>query len=255
MILRRLAEGVRQQDWFTVVVEVLIVVVGIIIGLQVDDWNEARKERAEERLLLERIRDDLLLDIGTLDLRTAFWAEVYEYGTQVLRYAESGKRGEATDWDLILAYYQASQIWPYSTHDTAYEEVRGAGQLGLISSLDLRTTLARYYAGPANEFFLWDVQPAYRIHVRRVTPFVVQYYIWNNCISVSAEVQEFYDCPSAVGESEAESIITALSNNSELVLDLRMWMTDSLIVIAVGKERRENARAMAASIEALLSDK
>ena len=44
MILRRLAEGVRQQDWFTVVVEVLIVVVGIFLGLQVDDWNEGRQD-------------------------------------------------------------------------------------------------------------------------------------------------------------------------------------------------------------------
>lgn len=49
MILRRLAEGIRQQDWFTFVVELLIVVVGIIIGLQVDDWNEMRKDRLEER--------------------------------------------------------------------------------------------------------------------------------------------------------------------------------------------------------------
>jgi len=39
MILHRLAEGVRAQNWFTVIVEVLIVVVGIFLGLQVDDWN------------------------------------------------------------------------------------------------------------------------------------------------------------------------------------------------------------------------
>ena len=29
MILRRMANGIRHQDWFTVVLEVLIVVVGI----------------------------------------------------------------------------------------------------------------------------------------------------------------------------------------------------------------------------------
>ena len=40
MILRRLAEGIREQNWFTVVLEVLIVVVGIFIGLQVDDRNK-----------------------------------------------------------------------------------------------------------------------------------------------------------------------------------------------------------------------
>ena len=61
MILRRLADGIRQQDWFTVVVEVLIVVVGIFLGLQVDDWNEARKDRIDEQLFITRLHGDILL--------------------------------------------------------------------------------------------------------------------------------------------------------------------------------------------------
>ncbi len=61
MILRRLADGIRQQDWFTVVVEVLIVVVGIFLGLQVDDWNEARKDRIDEQEFITRLHGDLLL--------------------------------------------------------------------------------------------------------------------------------------------------------------------------------------------------
>jgi hypothetical protein len=43
MILRRMADAIRQQNWFTVVIEVFIVVVGIFIGLQVDDWSQSRK--------------------------------------------------------------------------------------------------------------------------------------------------------------------------------------------------------------------
>ena len=42
MILRRLAEAIQQQNWFVVLLEVMIVVVGIFIGLQVDDWNQER---------------------------------------------------------------------------------------------------------------------------------------------------------------------------------------------------------------------
>lgn len=57
--MRRLAAGIRQQDWFTVVLEVLIVVVSIIVGLQVDGWNEGRKDRIEERAYLERLSLDL----------------------------------------------------------------------------------------------------------------------------------------------------------------------------------------------------
>ena len=42
MILNRLAKGIKNQDWFVVVLEIFIVVIGIYIGLQVDDWNKAR---------------------------------------------------------------------------------------------------------------------------------------------------------------------------------------------------------------------
>jgi hypothetical protein len=59
MILNRLAQGIKQQDWYTVLLEILIVVVGIFIGLQVDDWNTARLERQEERAYLQRIQLEL----------------------------------------------------------------------------------------------------------------------------------------------------------------------------------------------------
>lgn len=58
MILRRISENVRSQNWFAVAVEFVIVVVGVFMGLQVQDWNEARKERIEERELLGRLYEE-----------------------------------------------------------------------------------------------------------------------------------------------------------------------------------------------------
>ncbi|MBU1188317.1 MAG: hypothetical protein KKC01_04725 [Gammaproteobacteria bacterium] len=55
MILRRLATALRQQDWFTVMVEILIVVLGVFIGIQVANWNDARIERIQETAILERL--------------------------------------------------------------------------------------------------------------------------------------------------------------------------------------------------------
>ncbi len=60
MIIKRLATGIKNQDWFVVIVEVMIVVVGIFIGLQVDDWNEGLQKQAEIDLKLERIKQDAL---------------------------------------------------------------------------------------------------------------------------------------------------------------------------------------------------
>ena len=58
MILRRLTEALRKQDWFTVVIETLIVVFGVFIGLQVNNWNAARVERDSEQVLLMRLQEE-----------------------------------------------------------------------------------------------------------------------------------------------------------------------------------------------------
>tara|TARA_R110000796_G_scaffold57279_1_gene132312 strand:+ start:720 stop:992 length:273 start_codon:yes stop_codon:yes gene_type:complete len=47
MIFQRLATSIREQDWFTVAVETLIVVFGVFIGLQVNNWNAASQDRAQ----------------------------------------------------------------------------------------------------------------------------------------------------------------------------------------------------------------
>lgn len=42
MLLRRLGEALANQNWFVVIIEVLVVVDGIFIVLQVDDWSDYR---------------------------------------------------------------------------------------------------------------------------------------------------------------------------------------------------------------------
>lgn len=42
--------------------EIVLVVLGILIALQVNNWNEARKERIQEKLLIQSIISDLKMD-------------------------------------------------------------------------------------------------------------------------------------------------------------------------------------------------
>jgi len=47
MILRRVTEHVKAQNWLAVGIDFLIVVVGVFIGIQVANWNEGRIERIQ----------------------------------------------------------------------------------------------------------------------------------------------------------------------------------------------------------------
>lgn len=58
MILSRLTKAVREQNWFAVALEFVIVISGVAIGFQITAWNETRQDEAREALVLERLQTD-----------------------------------------------------------------------------------------------------------------------------------------------------------------------------------------------------
>jgi hypothetical protein len=58
MILERLRRAIREQNWFAVVLEICIVVLGVVIGFQVTAWGQARGDRAQEQVYLRQLAAD-----------------------------------------------------------------------------------------------------------------------------------------------------------------------------------------------------
>ena len=59
MILRRLVAHLKDQHWTGVFIELAIVVLGVFLGMQVSNWNEARIERERTTLVLDTFRADM----------------------------------------------------------------------------------------------------------------------------------------------------------------------------------------------------
>jgi hypothetical protein len=62
----------------------------------------------------------------------ADWAKVIRYGETAGAFAERGELADASPWKTVLAFYQASQMLPFSLDDTTYQELNSAGDPGLI---------------------------------------------------------------------------------------------------------------------------
>ena len=60
MILRRLTTAFRKQDWFTVLIETLIVVLGVFLGLQAQQWASDRERRAMEAAYITRLHEEVV---------------------------------------------------------------------------------------------------------------------------------------------------------------------------------------------------
>ena len=146
MILRRLAEAIREQNWFTVVLEVLIVVVGIFIGLQVDDWNEARKDRALELQYLIRLHQDIQSDIDNFrELERIF--EIKASIAKDLRDQTVATLLEREPKDLMRDLVFSSYVALPAIQSATFDELSSTGRLALIQDVTLLGALSNYYTG------------------------------------------------------------------------------------------------------------
>jgi len=146
MILRRLVENLRRRDWSTVTLEVLIVVLGVFIGIEVANWNEARKERDLEQALVDR----LIADFERIETRLEesilrygeFLAAIVEVRNQV-----GSNRSPQTDEDRArfqraLGDIMGSRI-PAGRSPT-YVEMLSSGVFDVLQDDELKRLLIDY---------------------------------------------------------------------------------------------------------------
>lgn len=229
----------RRHNWTASIIELLIVALGILLALQVSNWNQDRLDRARADRYLQRIHSELLSDRKTIEETKALWRTVSAYGLAAITHGERGDLVDQSNWKTVLAYYHASQLKTIELEDTTFSEMRDSGDLGLIVDEELRKRLADHYrmTGIGTRAMILKHDPIYRSQVRGLTPWQVQEYIWASCFKqLKGTMQEYLDCPSPISEKQAASILAEYAKSGDLLHNLRYWMSTlkvSLIVIDV----------------------
>lgn len=256
MALARLATRLRAHDWTAAAIELVIVVAGILIALQVSNWNDARHDRARADTYYRRLHEGLVADRASMDHTLAFWRQVAAYGRAAMANAETGARVDDSNWKTVLAWYQASQLMPFELEDTAFTEMRGTGDLRLIRDEGLRSRLSDYYrlTSTGMRANILRHEPLYRQQIRGLTPWSVQQYIWEKCFGqLQGTRQKLIDCPAPIDEDAAGALLAVYRGNTELLQNLRFWQSALKVSEIVIADSRRNVEPLAAEVEAARS--
>jgi hypothetical protein len=224
----RLLRRLREHDWLAAMIELAIVVVGILLALQVSNWNQDRVDRERGARFVVRLRAELLSDHASMDEALAFWRQVGAYGERAMAHSEQGTLVANDAWKTVLAYYQASQLYPFELEDTTFLEMRDAGGLALIADEALRKRIADYYrmAGSGLRANILYHHPEYRQEIRGLTPWHVQEYIWSSCFrQLEGASQELIDCASPLTGAKASKLLETYRASPTLLPHLREWMS------------------------------
>jgi hypothetical protein len=126
MILRRLSEHLKAQNWTAVALDFAIVVTGVFIGIQVSNWNDVRREHALERQYLDRLSSDIRLSARRAEDNMASHMRQVEWQSVMLEALESCTLDDETRSDFARGVIRIGQ---------------STGRIGVISNLELRRAL------------------------------------------------------------------------------------------------------------------
>ncbi|WP_191860300.1 DUF6090 family protein [Hanstruepera ponticola] len=119
--------------------EIILVVIGILIALQINNTNEAKKERAKELNYLKNIKTDLNLTITELDLFISTRNSQIEAAKRIIEHFD-GKPIEdynAFNKDIVDIY-----TWQrFFLIDNTFQELTNSGNLAIISNDSIKNAL------------------------------------------------------------------------------------------------------------------
>ena len=141
MILRRIIEHVKEQNWTAIAIDFAIVVLGVFVGIQVSNWNAARIEERGARDAMQRLEADLRTSVERTQSSIEYLTENVRYSDLVFDRLRECQLPEGDRDAFATGLYRLGKIVPARFVRTTYDELRESGRLGLIGSAELRNEL------------------------------------------------------------------------------------------------------------------
>ena len=127
--------------------EIILIVIGILIALQINTWSEDRQDRKAEREIISGLQNEFILNSKLLSEVKARLEKTESCSYQLM---ELMKRDAAdlSEHDLDYLVFWSVEHGPFSPSNNVLTEVLQTGKLGLIRDRELK-----------NSLFDWDRMP------------------------------------------------------------------------------------------------
>jgi hypothetical protein len=227
MLLRRVIEHVREQNWTAIGIDFVIVVVGVFVGIQVANWNASLADERLGRAYASRLEADLEADLAWQRSLAAYYQAVLgsvESANALLADPQSDAQ------QLVVNLYRASEINYRAPSRATWDEIVSSGHTALLQR-EVARSAADYFALDAARNVL-DIlnNSAYRHRVRALIPLDVQKALRSGCSDVRDDLQQITgfvaDCSLDVAPGVLAATAAALRADPTVQTELRQQYSD-----------------------------
>jgi Family of unknown function (DUF6090) len=233
LLLRRLTAHVKAQDWTAVAIEFVIVVIGVFVGIQVANWNEARATARRAAVFDDRLRADLRQESWRYQFLHEYHRDVHA-AAQKTADALAGKTTLGNEEFLVNAY-RASQYKQGASRRATYDQLISTGSIGLIKDPELLRTATRAYSITTIDNLVREgVESKYRELFRMNVDNDVQRALGKNCGDRYIEPGNFngmedvldYPCKTGLPVAAIDAAAEALRSDPRTLQYLRVRIAD-----------------------------
>jgi len=222
MLLRSITKHVKDQNWLAVFLDFFIVVVGVFIGLQVANWNDARGEYQQETKALVELRKELAVSMSYTMAQSRAYNQAADAGKRSLSFIDGPKECGDKCWDVIVDFMHASQWQNLTVNTASYQNMRTQG---FPESTAIVDAVEAYRIQNLNNVSAFETTPLYRSLVRQLIDIEPQEYYWANCWSLVNGIEVYIlDCPEGMSVDGAKQLVSEIVNNQNIKPHLTQWI-------------------------------
>lgn len=145
MRYRKILEHLKQQNWIAIVLDLLIVIVGVVIAMELSSWQHRLKDKEDQEHYLQALRDDLSVSLERIEKALNETELFTEHQSNALGILEgqpltNDNRAEFKFGLVTLGMYSFPQLaWSH------YEEMKASGMLRKLDSRNLKSKITAAY--------------------------------------------------------------------------------------------------------------
>jgi len=139
-----LAEGKTSKYLKYAIGEILLVVIGILIALKINNWNEQQKAKAQTAIYVQNLIDDLNKDIVKYDEAIKSAHLKYQFCKEINAIINESK--PIADTSTFVIYIQSvGRLTIPAVTDNTYKDLVSTGNLKLINDKNSIDAIRDYY--------------------------------------------------------------------------------------------------------------
>lgn len=146
MIVNRMTQALKRQDWAVVGIEFVLVVVGVLLAFQINEYSNGRAASNEREAATERLLAEAEESVAYLRQQVSMQQSLVDELNFALGRLQQGQWRPSEEPRMTDVLSGVTRGLPMSPPSSVYEDLVASGGFGRIGDAEMRSAMAKYRA-------------------------------------------------------------------------------------------------------------